>query len=244
MRAYRADASVVHDHDLVGVHDRAHALRDHDLGRGGQVLGKAALDLGVGLGVDGARGVIEYEHARLGHECAGDAQALLLPARDVGAALLDHGLVTVRQLVDKLVRAGELAGAHQLCIVGLGVTPAQVLGDGAAKELVFLQYHGHLAAQRIEVVVAHIDAAHAHGARGDVIETGDEVHKARLGRTRAADDAHDLAALDGEVYVLEYVFLGLARVGKAHVVKLHGTVRNLRDGATGLGARDVALFVE
>ena len=46
----------------------------------------------------------------------------------------------------------------------------------AAEQDVFLQHHGHLVAQRIEVVRAHIAPAHANGALGRVVQALSLIH--------------------------------------------------------------------
>ena len=124
-----------------------------------------------------------------------------------------------------------------LLVGGVRVAPAQVLGDGAAKQHVFLQHHGHLVAQRVQVVVAYVHAAHAHGAFGGVVQTGDEVYKRGLGRAGTADDADGLAALNVQVDIVERLALRMRGILKAHVVKVDGTVGNLEHGLGGIGDR-------
>ena len=96
-------------------------------------------------------------------EGAGDAQTLFLAARDVGAALLDPCIVLVGEALDELVGAGQAAGFHALLLGGVLIAPAQVVQDGAREQDVLLQYHRDLLAQHVQVVVAHIHAAHPDG---------------------------------------------------------------------------------
>ena len=42
-----------------------------------------------------------------------------------------------------------MRGLADFLVGGVRVAPAQVLGDGAAKQHVFLQHHGDLVAQRV-----------------------------------------------------------------------------------------------
>ena len=120
---------------------------------------------------------------------------------------------------------------------GVRVAPAQVFGNGAAKQYVFLQHHGHLVAQGVQVVVAHVHAAHAHGALGGVVQAGDEVNERGLGRAGTADDADGFAALNVQVDIVERLALCMRGILKAHVVKVDGTVGNLEHGLGGIGDR-------
>ena len=106
------DAAVVEHEDAVGMLNGARTLRDDDLGRVGQVARQTLADKRVGLGVDGARGVVENEDLRALQQGARNAQTLLLAAGDVGAALFDVGVVLLREALDELVRLSELADLH------------------------------------------------------------------------------------------------------------------------------------
>ena len=123
---------------------------------------------------------------------------------------------------------------------GVRVAPTQVLGDGAAKQHVFLQHHGDLVTQRVQVVVAHVHAAHAHSAFGGVVQAGDEVNERGLGRAGAADDADGLAARNVQVDIVERLALRMLGILKTHVVKVDGTVGNLEHGLGGIGDRGSA----
>ena len=83
------------------------------------------------------------------------------------------------------------------------------LGDGAAKQHVFLQHHGYLVAQRVQIVVSYVHAADAHGALGDIVQTGDQVHERRLGRAGATDNTDGLAAFNMQVDIIERLAAGM-----------------------------------
>ena len=111
----------------------------------------------------------------------------------VRAALFYVGVVAVRELGDKVVGLGQLAYMYKLLIRGVLVAPAEVFLDSAGKQLVLLQHDGHLAAQRFNIVLAHVAASDLHAALGHVVEPRDEVHERGLRGARAADDANCLA---------------------------------------------------
>ena len=238
------DAAALHDDDAIGILHGANALGDDELGRVGQIARQALADLGVGLGVDGARGVVQDQDLGATQQGTRDAKALLLAAGNVGSALLNPGVVALGKAVDKLVGAGQMCGLADFLVGGVRVAPAQILGDGAAKQHVFLQHHGYLVAQRVQIVVAYVHAADAHGALGDIVQAGDQVHERRLGRAGAADNTDGLAAFNMQVDIVERLAAGMLGVLKAHVVKVDGAVGNLehglgRVGDHGLGGQDL-----
>ena len=65
----------------------------------------------------------------------------------------------------------------QLLVCGVFIAPAQVFGDRAGKEFVFLQHHGDGTAQSIQIIVAHVHAAKRQLAAGHVVQTRDELHE-------------------------------------------------------------------
>ncbi len=89
-------------------------------------------------------------------------------------------------------------------------------------------------AERVEVVIADVDAAHAHAALGGVVEACDQVDERRLGRPRAAYDADGLATGDVQVDVVERLALGVLRVLEAHVIEVDGAVGDLMHGFGGV----------
>ena len=139
MAADGVDTPVIEHDDTVCILHRADALRDDDLRRVGNVGRERLLNLRIRARVDGARRVIENEHLRLFQQRAGDAQALLLAAGDVRAALLDIGVIAVRHGGNEFIRTREHAGVTELLVRGVFVAPAEIFGDRTGKQLVFLQ---------------------------------------------------------------------------------------------------------
>ena len=120
--------------------------------------------------------------------------------------------------------------------------PAQVFLDRAGEQLVFLQDHRDRAAQRVEIVAAHIDAADLHAALRHVIQAGDELHKARFRGTGAADDADRRAGRDRQINVAQNGLAVVFVVAEPHVVEYDAAVLNMGDGV--FRRRDVRRLVE
>ena len=182
---------------------RRYALGNNQFRHCGQFLAEGALNLGVGLGIAGRRGVVEHQHLRPLQQGAGNTEALLLSARDVGAALFDTRVIAVGHLVDELVGTGQAARLAALLQCGVGLPPAQVLKHRPREERILLQHDGHLIAQRSQVVLLDIAPTDEHLALPHVVEPRDEVDERRLARARTADDADGLAAADAERDVVE-----------------------------------------
>src|SRR5699024_2677801 len=163
-----------HNDDAVGVLHAGYTLGNDDLGGFGDIITEALADQRVGLGIDGAGGVVQNQDLGLFQQGAGDAQALFLAAGNIGAALLDPGVVLIRELLDKFVGLGQLAGFQDLVIGGVRVAPAQVVLDGAGKQHVLLQHNGHLVAQCFQVIFPHVVAAYLDGAFGHIVQAGDQ----------------------------------------------------------------------
>ena len=229
------DAALVQDDDLVGVLHGAQPLGDDDLGGAGDLPGEGPADEGVGAGVDGGGRVVEDEDLRPLEQGAGDAQALLLASGHIGAALLDAGVVAVGELPDELVGLGELAGADELGVGGVGVAPAQVLLDGAGEQDVLLQDDGDLVAQPGQVVVAHVDAADHHAPGGHVVQARDELDERRLPRAGAAHDAQGRARGDRQVDPAQGVGLGLPGVAEGDALEADLAVGHLGQPVGGGG---------
>ena len=92
----------------------------------------------------------------------------------------------MRELLNELVGLGQLAGFQHLLVGGVGIAPAQVVFDGAAEQHVFLQHDGHVVAQGLQIVLAHIHAAYLYAALGGVVQPGNQLNQRGFGRTRAA----------------------------------------------------------
>ncbi len=85
--------------------------------------------------------------AGIDDEGAGDREPLALAAGERDAALADHRVVSVGQLLDELVRLGEPRGRDQLLLGRLGAAEREVLAHGRREEERVLGDHADLAPQ-------------------------------------------------------------------------------------------------
>ena len=122
------------------------------------------------------------------------------------------------------------------------IAPAQVVFDGARKQLVFLQYHGNGVAQRVEVVLPHIHAADGKRTARYIIKARDQLYERRFGRACTADDTDRFTRTDMQVDVVQRFFLRFFGIGKVYVCKADVAVLDLGHGVFGIG--DVRLFLQ
>src|ERR1700730_6208157 len=93
MGATLDDLTLLDDEDLVGAADGGEAVGDHEGGPALHEVAQAVLDHGLGLGVEGAGGLVEDEDAGVGQDGPGDGDALALAAGELDTALAYDGFV-------------------------------------------------------------------------------------------------------------------------------------------------------
>ena len=158
-------------------------------------------DQRVGLRIHRTGGVIKDQDLRLLEKRSRDTESLLLTTGHVVTALHDHRIVFIRKFLNEAVRLGQLTYSLHFLVAGVLITPADIFINASRKQDIFLQHHGHLVTQCLQIILAHIHAADLHAAAGHVVKTRDELHKRGLGTSRTADNTDDLTALNMKVYI-------------------------------------------
>ena len=98
---------------------------------------------------------------------------------------------------------GQCGRGGDLAIAGLGVSVADVLGDGAAEQEGLLGDVGEARAEALHPDVAQVVAVDQDPARGGVVEAGDEVDHGGLAGSRGSNERDGLAGFGGDGHVLE-----------------------------------------
>ena len=216
--------AVIQNDDLVGVPHRADALSDEENGGVFQVLVEGLPDEGFGGGVHSGGGVVQDEDGGFAEHSPGDAQALLLAAGDVDAALFQPGVEALGEGQDEVVSLGVLGRLDDLLFGGVRVAPQQILPDGAGEQDVVLEHHADAVAQVFQGIVLHVDAVHQHFPFRGIVKPGDEIDQGGLALAGAADDGNHLAGLSGEGDVGQDVIAGARGViFKGDIPKFHLT---------------------
>ena len=127
VRAAADDHAVFEHEDVVGVGDRRHPLRhDHDRGVL-RVRAERGAQPGVGGEVERRERVVEHVDVGLRDERPGDRQPLALPARHVGAALLDPLSSPPGIACTKSVACATSSAAHISSSVASGLPNCRLL---------------------------------------------------------------------------------------------------------------------
>lgn len=137
---------------------------------------------------------------------AGNTETLFLAAGDIAAALLDPGIVSIREPLDELIGTGQAAGFGAFFLRGVLFAPAQIVQDRAGEQHIFLQYHRHLIAQSLHVIGANVLAADTDAAAVHIVQAADQADQAGFSAARSADDTNGLAGADVQVNILERLF--------------------------------------
>ena len=214
------DASVFEHQNQVGILDRRDAVGDGDDGLAAVHLLEVLLDFRLGLHIDGRGRIIHNQDRRIIRECAGQRQALFLPAGQAHAAFAHDGVITLRHRPDEIVRAGDLGHFLDISVVAIiAGTKADIATDGVGEQEGVLRHDAHLRAQGGQRPVACVDAVDEHMAHSWVVEAGDEADERGLAGTGLAEDAEFGAGRHGEVEVFEDRGFRVVREGETDVGK-------------------------
>ena len=135
---------------------------------------------------------------------AGQGDALALPAREREPSFADLGLVPERQLVDELVRLGQVGGLGPVPGVrGPGPPDPQVGGDGVVEKETVLEDDRHRLAQARQAEVATSTPSRDTEPRPGVVQAGQQGQDGRLARAGGAHHGHHFAAVDGQVEAVQ-----------------------------------------
>ena len=194
-------------------------MRDHKRGASAHDAVHTALDELFGTRVDGARGLVQDEHRRVGDGHARNGEQLALALRQVGAVGRDRCIVPSRQAADKRVGAGCLGSGTHLLVGRVELAKADILRNGAAKQVRILQHNAERPAQAGLGDVLDVDAVVRDLAVIDLVEAVDEVGDGRLSGARRTHKGDLLPRFGKQVEVREHA--RARHVGKVHGMKAH-----------------------
>src|SRR5690606_37896839 len=101
---------------------------------------------------------------RLTEQRAGDGDALALAARQPRAAFAHRRVHALRQARGNLVHARFARGLQDIVIIAARPAAADVVGNGAGKEIRVLEYLADVPGQLRAGDLPHVDAADVHAA--------------------------------------------------------------------------------
>ena len=178
---------------------------------------------------------------------AGDGDALLLPAGEVGAARFDPAVVALRHLRDEFVGLRRFRRVNDFFVGGQGRAVGDVIAHAATEEDGLLHHHADAGAQSGRIPFAHIHAIYFHRTAADIVETRNQVDQSALAGTGRAQQRDLLPGIGAEANAVQDVVpadaigtIGLARVAPA-VVEGHILEADAPGDALGL-VRTLARF--
>ena len=178
---------------------------------------------GFGYSIESGRWLVENENGSIADDGASDPDALTLAPGNRDTALADHSVVSIRQLLDEIVRIRQLCGFDNLLTRGSRFAIRDVLPDRRAEEQRFLQHKSKLPAQGFQLQVAHILAVDADGSRRQLIEARDQTDDRRFARACRPDKCRSLARFDNQINIFQDQTAG--SVAEAHVFKFDSALK-------------------
>src|SRR6185437_7417978 len=151
---------------------------------------KVVLDDPLGLVIQRAGRLIENQNSWVGHQRAGDGNALSLSAREGRATLTDGRVISLKQLENEVVGAGELRHLDDLRHRGAGHVDGDVVANRAVEQEVLLQHDAHLPAQPHRIGLLQIDAVDENPTGFRDVEALEQFREGALTRAAAPNDAN------------------------------------------------------
>ena len=185
-------------HDLVGVDDGRHPLRDDDHGGLRDHRAQRGSQPRVGGQVQRGERVVEQVDLWAADQRPSDGQPLALPAGDVGAALRDRRLQAVGHRGHEVPALGDLQRGPQLLVGGVRVAVPQVAGHRSGEQVGPLRDQPDPPPQLLRFQVAHVDAVDPDRALAGVEQPGHHGDERGLAGPGAADDGRGLPGGGGQ----------------------------------------------
>ena len=110
-------------------------MGDRDHRAAARQLVERLLHGALGLGVEGARRLVEDQDRRVSQDRARDRDPLLLAARESVAPLADHRLVALGETLDQVVDLGGPRRVLDLGVGGVGLREAEVVRDRGVEQV-------------------------------------------------------------------------------------------------------------
>src|ERR1700751_3559108 len=119
-------------------------------------------------------GFIENQNRSVADDCPGNRYTLSLSTRERNAAFADHGAVTLRQLLDKIMRIRLFGCTYDLVPCGIWPAVCNVFPDGGVEEQRFLQNEAYLLSNGFQFVATDVFAINFNRARLRIVYPRDE----------------------------------------------------------------------
>ena len=142
-----------------------------------------------------------------------------MPLGQVGAVGGDQGIVALGQAADEGIGVGDAGGPLDFLAGGVQLAEADVVGDGAGKQMGVLEHHAQRPAQGVLFDLPDVDAVVGHRALLHVVKAVDQVGDGGFSGAGRAYKGDLLPRFGKEADLLED---GVVRVvAEGHAIKAH-----------------------
>ena len=189
MGALLNDLTVIDNKNLVGM---AHGFQPVDNHNDRLIAGQFRNSLHQLLfifGVNIGSGFVQNDDGCVLHDGARNGNSLTFAAGERRTAFADDGVKAVRQCHDKVVAPRLLCSGLHLLHGGIGLSEADVIGDGVREQIGPLEHEGEIADEAVVALFPHIPPAKAHAAALHVPEPRHEIAESGLAGAGGADDS-------------------------------------------------------
>ncbi len=217
MRALFDESALVENQDAVRVAQSAQTVGDRQRRAAASENVERFLDRLLRLGVDAARGFVEYQDLGIVEQGTRDRDPLPLAPGKACSTLAQPRIVSERRAKDEVVCQGRTRGGDRIGQAGVGPAVNQVVVDRAAKQERLLEHDAHIPAEVALGQLTDVDSIEQYPSGVDIIEAADQVHECRLAAAAVTDNTDLFARPDDEVDLLEYRSMPL--VAKRNIVE-------------------------
>ena len=137
-------------------------------------------DQTIRLGIDRRSRIIQDQNLRIHKKSTRDTETLALTSRDIGSPTLNHGVITLFEILNKFIGLGNLTSCDDLFIRRIFISPAHIFFNRTREKDIGLKNHGHLLTKGIKIVFFDIVACYCHPTRLDIIKTRNQLNQARF----------------------------------------------------------------
>lgn len=216
MAALRPETALIQDDNMVAEGQGQRTMADDHMGRSALQMRQVFQYACFGPGVYRRQRVVQQEQGPLEQDGSGQAKACFLAAAQRLALFTEDAVQLFWKCAYFIGQTGHLDGLPQLRIAGLRAGQEQVFADGIGKEERLLGRHAHVGPQPAERDPGNVRIAQENGARGRLVDAGEQVQQGGFAAAHRSDNGRGGAAWQPEIEVVEYR-LAFAGIGKGEI---------------------------
>src|SRR5216683_5881810 len=172
---YLQNSSLVKYHHHIRPFHQGHAVGDENRGPAAKNPAKHTRNRRLRNRIERRARFVHNQNSRISKECTSQGDALAFTDGQGRTAFSKHGLVTIRQRLNKVVDGGRLATATNLLERSFGPAIRNILPHARSKEIRGLLHHGNMPAQDLKLKIAQVVPVDPDDSRLRVVEAQQQV---------------------------------------------------------------------